>query len=127
MMSYTWAMSMFGVQQAINLITPAQGGDQTAKCGQSFDKVTDATAKTFDNATAQAFKAGDSMQRAMVDLMFGGFLAGGLDPNRWMRMGSDAMRQATDAAGRTAQAATDAASQATAPTSDGSGWGSMPR
>jgi hypothetical protein len=67
------------------------------------------------------------MQKAMVDLMFGGFLAGGCDPSRWMRMGSDAVRQATDAAGRTAQAATDAAAQATSSASDGSGWGSMPR
>ena len=134
MMSCTWALSVFGAQQLLNLFAPGQGLDQTGKCGQSFDKVTDATAKTFDGPLMQAFRAGDSMQRGLVDIMFGGFAAGGCDPNRWMRMGSDAVRQATDAANRTvrdtAQATANYADQATSGAgrpSNGEGWGPMPR
>jgi hypothetical protein len=127
MMSYTWAMSMFGVQQAINLVTPVQGTGQSAKTSQAFDNVTEATAQTFDPTMVQAFKTGVSLQIGMIDMMFGGFLAGGCDPTRLMRMGSDAM-QTMSGMGQQAQGAgSNSNSAPSGSASCPSNWGSMPR
>jgi len=126
MMSYSWAMSVFGMQQAINLMTPSQGNGQCGKATGAFQNVTDATTKTFDNGMRQAFQTGDSVQAAMIDAMFGGFMAGGWDPNRWTQMGANAMR----GMGCPTQAQGDANTRpsggagAPPPSSD---WGPMPR
>src|SRR6266478_6182419 len=103
MMSYTWAMSMFGVQQMLNLLTPGQGRDQTTKAAKAFNNVTDATVQTFDKTLKEAFDTGDKMQKGMVDMMGGsmgmggmgnmGGMAGGFDPSRLMQMGADAMQR----------------------------------
>ena len=96
MMSYSWAMSLFGVQQMVNLLTPTGGGDPSGKTVQAFANVTDATTKVLDGSLKEAFKMGDSMQKEMMDFMFGGMLAGGFDPNRWAQAGSDALQKITD-------------------------------
>jgi hypothetical protein len=129
MMSYTWAMSMFGVQQAINMVTPVQGADQSARTAQAFDNVTDATTKTFDGSIMQAYKTGNSLQAGMIDMMFGGFMAGGCDPSRLMRMGSDAMRKMSGMASRPPAGASSApdSGPSNASASSGSDWGPMPR
>jgi hypothetical protein len=141
MMSYTWAMSVFGMQQMMNLLTPGTSQSSMCKAGQAFDNVTDATTKTFDPMLMNTFKAGDSLQRGMVDMMFSGLMAGGSDPNRWMQMGRDAMQQMSDLGSRAAQAAAGSANSASgtnaAPRTDataqpssapsGTGWGPMPR
>jgi hypothetical protein len=93
MMSYTWALSVFSVQQAINLLAPGQGCEQTAKAKTAFDNVTDATIGTFDQALKNVFAAGDKVQQQMVEVMFSGFVGGGLDPSRWIRMGNNVMKR----------------------------------
>jgi hypothetical protein len=128
MMSYTWAMSMFSVQQAVNMVTPPQDAGQPAKTAQAFDNVTEATTKTFDNSIMQAYKAGSSMQGGMIDMIFGGFLSGGCDPSRLMRMGGDAMRKMSGMASSPSQAAQSSDSGApSGSASSGSDWGPMPR
>jgi hypothetical protein len=140
MMSYTWAISVFGVQQMVNLIAPGQGGDQNGKTSEALNNVTQATADTFDNTLKAAFRAGDNFQSGMVDLMFGGLLSGGCEPSRWMRMGADAMKQMTDLGMRVAQSTANAgrgAAQTTGNPAGGgesegpgmprNGWGPMPR
>jgi len=128
MMSYTWAMSMFGVQQAINLMTPVQGAGQSAKTAQAFDNVTEAATKTFDTSIMQAFNAGTSLQNGMIDMMFGGFLAGGCDPGRLMRMGTDAMRTMGGmASSPSGPSPTSDSAPSSGPASSGSDWGPMPR
>ena len=64
MMSYTWAMSVFGVQQMFNVFRPA-------KAAQSFDSVTKATEEELGDALKAAFHAGDNMQKGLVDVTFG--------------------------------------------------------
>ncbi len=142
MMSYTWAMSMFGVQQMLNLLTPGQGRDQTAKAAKAFNNVTDATTQTFDKTLKEAFDTGDKMQKGMVDMMLGGSMGGGCDPSRWMQMGTDAMQRMTSMGMRAAQSAGcggcggaqsppppggPAAQGPAAPPPSGGGWGPMPR
>jgi hypothetical protein len=64
MMSYTWAMSVFGVQQVFNVLRPA-------KAAQSFDSVTKATEEELGDALKATFHAGDNMQKGLVDMTFG--------------------------------------------------------
>jgi hypothetical protein len=66
MMSYTWAMSVFGVQQMVNVFRPSQATE-------SFDNVTEATRDELGDGWRAAFRAGDNLQRGMVDLAFGMF------------------------------------------------------
>src|SRR5215469_9497257 len=97
MLSYTWAMSIFGLQQMVNLLSPSDG-DPGAKTVHAFDNVTEATTGTFGNAMKDAYKAGDSFQKGVLDLMFGGCAANGFDPGRWLRTGGDALRKAAQSA-----------------------------
>jgi len=125
-------MSWFGVQQVVNLLTPNGVGDPCNKTVQAFKAVTDATTNVLDGSLKEAFKVGDSLQKGMVDLMFGGALAGGLDPNRWARAGGNVLQSLTDvvarAGSRTNTDQTDQHQPSAASTADspGSNWGPMP-
>jgi len=133
MMSYGWAMSVFGAQQMFNLMTPGQGGDPCDKAAKAFNDVTQATSETLDNPLKAAFNDGNKMQAGMVDMMLGGFMSAGMDPGRWMRAGNDAMQQMTNLGKRAAQAAGPTspspedgpASGTTQTAPSSSGWGPM--
>ena len=64
MFSYTWAMSLFGAQQMLNILSPS-------KAVKSFEGVASATRGELGQPLQAAFRAGDEMQRRMIDLMFG--------------------------------------------------------
>lgn len=131
MMSYTWAMSLFGVQQMVNVIRPS-------KAAKSFDNVTGATEEEFGDALKAAFRAGDNLQKGMVDLTFGVLTFGMFDRGgggsrvasdigqqsaEALRQGMRAVGQTADAVGQavqgTANATADAARQGAA------GWASQ--
>jgi hypothetical protein len=138
MVSYTWAMSVFGVQQTLNLLNPnGQGAG-----AQAMRNVADATAETFGPTLKAVYHAGDNIQGGLVDLMFGGMMSGGLDPNRWMQSAADTMRRMGDvgnlgaqstaagmagAANAGAAAANAGAAAMGAQPGASSGWGPMPR
>jgi len=136
MVSYTWAMSVFGVQQSLNLLNP---NGQSAGV-QAMRNVAETTANTLGPTLKAVYQAGDNIQGGLVDLMFGGMMSGGLDPNRWMQSAADAMRQMGNMTGQSAQAAasgmagaaeaagaTAGATGGGAPNAGSSGWGPMPR
>jgi hypothetical protein len=89
MLSYTWAVSMFGVQQAANMFRG--GRQQGSRATDAFDDITGAVTEQFDDTFKAAFRAGDSVQRGLVDLMFGGM--GTLNPDMWRQFG-DRIRSA---------------------------------
>jgi hypothetical protein len=75
-MSYSWAMSLFGVKQMVNLLKPSQAT-------KAFGRVTQATEDEFGDILKAAFKAGDSVQRGLIDLSFSVFTLGGaLNPSK---------------------------------------------
>jgi hypothetical protein len=148
MTSYTWAMSMFGLQQMINVFRPGKATD-------SFNNVTKAAEQEFDDALKATFRAGDNMQRGLVDMTFGVLTLGMFDrggargtsdiarqAGEALRQGGRMVSQTVDAFSRTAQAGTSAAAAAAqqtagqaaaqnnagpAPsTGTGQGWGPMP-
>lgn len=121
MMSYTWAMSLFGVQQMVNIFRPS-------RATESFDNVTDATRDEFGDGMRAAFRAGDNLQRGMVDLTFGIFGLGmfngrgnrngcgvsdmGRRSGDFVRDSVNAMGQAADAVGSMTQGAASYAADA---------------
>lgn len=63
-----WAISMFGVQQLTNLVTPPPSG-RLAGATSALDTVSDATAQQLDGWLKQTYNVGNGVQRALVDLM----------------------------------------------------------
>jgi hypothetical protein len=128
MMSYTWAMSLFGVQQMANIFRPSAATE-------SFDNVTEATEDEFGGALKATFRAGDNLQRGLVDLTFSLFTLGMFDRRGASRTTSDAgcqtgdafrrgmraMGQAADVVGEAVQGAAYATADAA---QQGAGWAS---
>src|SRR5437016_3619141 len=86
MLSYTWAVSVFGVQQAANLFTTGNG-KPLSKATAAFNQVTAATLDQMGDTMRATFRAGDQLQRGVVDLVLGGMM-GACNPERWMRNGT---------------------------------------
>ena len=89
-MSCSWAMSLFGVQQVMNLLTP--GG----KPSTAFSNVTAAAAEELDPSLRAAFQMGEKVQNEMMGMAIGNF---DLDPCRWVKMTADAARGSGNCAG----------------------------
>ena len=130
MTSYTWAMSLFGLQQMINVFRPA-------KAAESFNHVTKATEEQFGDALKATFRAGDNLQRGFVDVTLGLLTLGMFDRGGGAQTTTDVARQtgealrqsgrvvsqAVDAVTQTVQSATSAAAGAA---QQSAGWGAMP-
>ena len=69
MMSYTWAMSLFGLQQTLNLLTPP-GQRQGHPATNAFNSLASAAREELGNSLAAAYRAGDNVQRGFVDATF---------------------------------------------------------
>jgi hypothetical protein len=100
-LSYTWALSVFGIQQAANIFR--RGKRQDSRGMEGFDGVTAAIRDELDDTLKAAYRAGDNLQRGMVDLMFGGLTA--LNMEQWTRCAERMAGTARDATQRTADAA----------------------
>jgi hypothetical protein len=117
MMSFSWAMSMFGLKQALAMLNPQSMGNTAS----SFEEVTRATESQLGSLTRSTFQAGDRLQRGMIDMAFSLFGWGAWNPNEMMRMGAEAAQ-------RTAQAGVDVMQQSAQamgqmmPGSGGLGW-----
>jgi hypothetical protein len=66
MLSFSWAMSLFGMNQLVNSLAPE-------KATGAFNAVTRATEEQLGDMLKGAFRAGDQLQRGMVDLTFSAF------------------------------------------------------
>ena len=63
-----WAMSMFGVQQMANLVTPPSTG-RTEGATAALDTVSMAAESHLDGWLKKAYSIGDSVQRGLIDVM----------------------------------------------------------
>ena len=127
--SASWAMSLFALQQTVNLARPR-------KAAKALDDVADAAAAGFDGVTKAAFETGDRIQRQMVDLALCMFSPRGLDGNRLVPDTSSALRQSADAMAQGAEqamamaqpfarASMAAVGAGRAAADEGEGWGPM--
>jgi hypothetical protein len=67
---YTWAMSLFGVQQAANLLTPTDLREPTRKANDAFFSVKQSAENEFGDLVFGAFQIGDEVQRGLTNLFF---------------------------------------------------------
>jgi hypothetical protein len=88
MMSYTWAMTVFGAQQMLNIFSP-QGQRQQHPATEAFNHVAQATREEMGDMMKATYRAGDNLQRGMVDLMFSALNFGAADPSRGAGADSD--------------------------------------
>jgi len=113
--SFSWAMSMFGAQQLLNIFQPS-------KAVRSFEQVTSATEEELGRSLQGIFKSGDDVQRRMVDILFRAFPTGGCGENR-----SNSTRPvANSVSPPNAQSQVNPSPAQPATQSRGSGWGAMP-
>jgi hypothetical protein len=137
MLSFSWAMSLFGVEQMVNTLTPQSPGQSAHKAAAAFNAVTQATEAQLGGMLRGMFKAGDQIQRGLVDMTLSFMTLEAFNPSQMMRMTSDMMRQTTEAMGRSFQGSnpgprpqpsagpTDSPSEATKASAQG-GWGPIP-
>ena len=83
-LGFSWAMSVFGAQQMTGLFAPASS--------KSFHNLKRATEAELTEPFRAAFRAGDFLQRGMLDMARGGLSGQIFDPARWMRMFSNIMQ-----------------------------------
>jgi len=112
-------MSLFGVDQLTNTFLPQRPSQPTHRTTAALDAVTYATEEQLSGVLKQVFRAGDQLQRGMVDLMFSFLSLEAFNPSQMMRMTSDMMRQTTGAVGQGFQ-------QSPAGPPPQAGWGPMP-
>lgn len=78
-LSFSWAMSLLGLKQAVNLGRPAQNG------GDLFGPVTQVAVGQLDESMKGLFRSGDNLQSRAVDIAFSWLNPGNLlNPGRWL-------------------------------------------
>jgi hypothetical protein len=92
MLSFSWALPLFGMRQMANSLSPD-------RATQAFDAVTESARRQLGPMTDSTYRAGDSLQRAMVDMMFAFVDPRLLDPRQWMQWSGDLANRGARAAG----------------------------
>ncbi|MCA1593857.1 MAG: hypothetical protein LC754_14650 [Acidobacteria bacterium] len=95
-LGYTWAMSLFGVQQLANALAPRDQSQPSRKVNDAFYSVTQATENQFGDLVFGAFQIGDEMQRGLVNLTFDALTLRILSPAYVSRMASEVVEQSQD-------------------------------
>lgn len=70
MFRFSWALSLFGARQAVDLVTGQITG-KSSKAAADFEAVRYAAQGQMDGPFRSLFEAGDRVQRGMVDLAAG--------------------------------------------------------
>lgn len=123
--SFSWAMSLFGLKQAANLLVP-QTWDQATS---AMKGVAGATEGQLGPTLQSLYRAGDNMQKGMVDMMFGMVGLGAWNPAAWdptgmVRSSVDVVRQSAQAGADLVQRSAEVVGQAVP---GGSTWGTPPQ
>ena len=95
-LSYTWAISLFGVQQATNLLAPPDRRTPTRKANDAFFSVKQSAENQFGDLVFGAFQIGDEVQRGLTNLFFDALTLRALDPRYISNLTSQVAAQAQD-------------------------------
>lgn len=93
---YTWAMSLFGVQQAANVLALSNCRQPARKTNAAFFSVKQAAETQFDDLIFAAFLVGDEMQRSLTNIFFDTVTLQALKPNYLSALSSTAVAQSQD-------------------------------
>jgi hypothetical protein len=121
--SFTWAMSLFGVQQMTNALRVSRDSGAN-KAVEALDEVTRASIEQCGTTMRETFDMGDKLQREMIDLMFGVVSFGGSRSAAQTCSCTSPMDMMRGAPG-VARSAASAAQPSAAPEEE-LGWGPVP-
>jgi hypothetical protein len=93
-LSYSWAMSLFGVQAFADTLAPRE--ERTRKAQAAFYSVTQAAGDEFNDLLWAAFQVGDELQREFVDRTFDFLTLRAFHPRYIARLTSDIAGQSRE-------------------------------
>lgn len=122
MLSFTWALSLLGMRQAVGLFSGAPG---TARM---LDPITETAVGQLDESMKGIFRSGDNIQSKTVDMMFGILNPANWNPMRWMSgCGSKSANGSTAPPSYASAPSTSPPTNVNATTAGSNvGWGPMP-
>jgi len=94
--SYTWAMSLFSVQQAANMLALSNCRQPGHKANAAFFSVKQAAETQFDDLVFAAYEVGDELQRGLTNLLFDTATLQALRPNYISALTTAAVDQSQD-------------------------------
>ena len=86
---FSWGMSLFGVQQMVNVLKP----DDPSR---PFDDVAEEVRDQLGDNLRYAYIAGEQFQGHMVDMVANLCSAEGCQPNRWVNIPNEVVRRASE-------------------------------
>ena len=92
-MSFSWAMTLFGLDQLRHLVADDDSGKRRQRIGSDLDAVTTAAKDRLSERNASMFDAGQNLQRDMVDLTFDIFRGDELKPGKILDRAADFVPQ----------------------------------
>ena len=94
--SYTWGMSVFGVQQAVNILSPSNIRQPARQANDAFFTVKQAAENQFGDLAFAAYQVVDEVQRNLTDLLFDTVTLRTLNPAYVSRLSSAVVEQSQD-------------------------------
>jgi hypothetical protein len=132
--STSWALSLWGAQQLFSVVQqPIPNNNHPA--AQSLGALSQGAESQLQGVFRRAYEAGDRVQRSAVDLAFNMVGPEALNPNRWLALSSEVVRQSAAAARALLPSGPDGSSSQTSSSSGAAssgcsgqpcGWGPMP-
>ena len=95
-LSYAWAMSLFGVQQASNLLAPQDWRQPARRANSAFSSVKQAAQNQLGDLAFGAFQIGDEVGRGLTNLFFDALTLRAFDPRYVSRLTSEVAGQSQD-------------------------------
>jgi hypothetical protein len=104
MMRFSWAMSLFGMDQLGTMFSKDDEGEesQESKVRSSFDDVSTATGSQFSSRARNLYESGDKFQSEIVDVVFDFFSADSWSPRDVLNRAADMAESSADALRRAA-------------------------
>jgi hypothetical protein len=96
MMSFSWAMTLFGLEQMRHLVSDDDSGDRRDRISNDLGAVTDAAKERLSERNASMFDAGETLQSDMVDLTFDIFRGEELKPRKMIDRAADFVEESAD-------------------------------
>jgi len=93
---YTWAMSLFGVQQAANVLALSNCRQPGRKANAAFFSVKQAAEIQFDDLIFAAYEVGDEVQRGLTEIFFDTVTLRALNPGYVSTLTSAVVEQSQD-------------------------------
>jgi hypothetical protein len=93
---YTWAMSLFGVQQAANMLALSNCGQQMNQANDALFSVKQAAENEFGDLVFGAYEIGDEVQRGLTNIFFDTLTGQAFNPNYISALTSAVVEQSQD-------------------------------